>query len=166
MSSFTSINRSTFSGFLTLQQVLDSFIILAAQQTETGIASQNIELTPPHSTSVTSARGLPWTQFSPSNIRIAPFPTREYIDDEFQSIIKSVLGLLYLLGFLYPISRLISYTVFEKEQKTREGLFMMGLKDGIFHFSWFITYAFQVIFWLRNSRIIMYFSRSLYFDRA
>ncbi|KAL4325993.1 hypothetical protein GQ457_11G008730 [Hibiscus cannabinus] len=133
----------SFSGFFTLQQVLDSFIIFAAQQTETGIASQNIELTPLRSTNVTSSLGSPWTQFSPSNIRIAPFPTREYTDDEFQSIIKSVLGLLYLLGFLYPISRLISHTVFEKEQKIREGLFMMGLKDGIFHLSWFITYTFQ-----------------------
>ncbi|CAB4317029.1 unnamed protein product [Prunus armeniaca] len=28
----------------------------------------------------------------PSNIRIVPFPTREYTDDEFQSIIKSVMG--------------------------------------------------------------------------
>ncbi|PPD73624.1 hypothetical protein GOBAR_DD29449 [Gossypium barbadense] len=133
----------SFSGFLTLQQVLDSFIIFAAQQTESGIASQDIEIRALRSTGVTSSLGLPWTQFSPSNIRIAPFPTREYTDDEFQSIIKSVLGLLYLLGFLYPISRLISYTVFEKEQKIREGLYMMGLKDGIFHLSWLITYAFQ-----------------------
>ncbi|XP_022745140.1 ABC transporter A family member 1-like isoform X3 [Durio zibethinus] len=133
----------SISGFLTLQQVLDSFIIFAAQQTETGIGSENTELIPLHSTSVTSSLELPWTQFSPSNIRIAPFPTREYTDDEFQSIIKSVMGLLYLLGFLYPISRLISYTVFEKEQKIREGLYMMGLKDGIFHLSWFITYVIQ-----------------------
>ncbi|XWS56284.1 hypothetical protein CRYUN_Cryun09bG0072800 [Craigia yunnanensis] len=131
------------SGFLTLQQVLDSFIIFAAQQTETSIASENLELKSLHSTGATSSLELPWMQFSPSNIRIAPFPTREYTDDEFQSIIKSVLGLLYLLGFLYPISRLISCTVFEKEQKIREGLYMMGLKDGIFHLSWFITYAIQ-----------------------
>lgn len=53
------------------------------------------------------------------------------------------MGILYLLGFLYPVSRLISYSVFEKEQKIKEGLYMMGLKDGIFHFSWFITYALQ-----------------------
>jgi ATP-binding cassette subfamily A (ABC1) protein 3 len=74
---------------------------------------------------------------------MVPFPTREYTDDEFQSIVKSVMGLLYLLGFLFPISRLISYSVFEKEQKIREGLYMMGLKDEIFHLSWFITYALQ-----------------------
>ncbi|CAL9018958.1 unnamed protein product [Prunus brigantina] len=49
---------------------------------------------------------------------------------------------LHLLGFLYPISRLISYSVFEKEQKIR-GLYMMGLEDGIFHLSWFIAYDLQ-----------------------
>ncbi|KAM7505446.1 hypothetical protein LguiB_004350 [Lonicera macranthoides] len=121
-----------FSGFLTLQQVMDSFIIYAAQQMAT--------------TSVTEdTHELPWSYFSPSNIRLAPFPTREYTDDEFQSIIKTVMGVLYLLGFLYPISRLISYSAFEKEQKIKEGLYMMGLKDEIFHLSWFITYALQVI---------------------
>ncbi|CAB4286262.1 unnamed protein product [Prunus armeniaca] len=50
----------------------------------------------------------------------------------------------HLLGFLYPISRLISYSVFEEEQKIREGLYMMGLEDGIFHLSWFIAYDLQV----------------------
>ncbi|CAL9018798.1 unnamed protein product [Prunus brigantina] len=80
--------------------------------------------------------------YGPSNIRIVPFPTHEYTDDEFQSIIKSVMCVLHLLGFLYPISRLISYSVFEKEQKIR-GLYMMGLEDGIFHLSWFIAYDLQ-----------------------
>lgn len=99
----------SFSGFLTLQQVLDSFIIFAAQQNEANMVNENIEL--PSNTSLIKQS---WMQFIPSNIKIVPFPTREYTDDEFQSIIKSVMGLLYLLGFLYPISRLISYSVFEK----------------------------------------------------
>ncbi|WJZ94126.1 hypothetical protein VitviT2T_013011 [Vitis vinifera] len=128
----------SFSGFLTLQQVLDSFIIFAAQQNEANMVNENIEL--PSNTSLIKQS---WMQFIPSNIKIVPFPTREYTDDEFQSIIKSVMGLLYLLGFLYPISRLISYSVFEKEQKIKESLYMMGLKDEIFHLSWFITYALQ-----------------------
>ncbi|MFS7977586.1 putative ABC-type sulfate transporter [Helianthus anomalus] len=114
-----------YSGFLTLQQVMDSFIIFYAQQ------------------KVPNSLKIPWSQFTPSTIRLAPFPTREYTDDEFQSIIKDVMGVLYLLGFLFPISRLISYSVFEKEQKIKEGLYMMGLKDEIFHLSWFITYAIQ-----------------------
>ncbi|XP_050245854.1 ABC transporter A family member 1 isoform X2 [Quercus robur] len=131
----------SFSGFLTLQQVLDTFIIFSAQQTYS--TSQNIEIPSVQSSDNVSSLKLPLMQFSPSNIRIAPFPTREYTDDEFQSIIKKVMGVLYLLGFLYPISRLISFSVFEKEQKIKEGLYMMGLKDGIFHLSWFITYALQ-----------------------
>ncbi|KAG0463337.1 hypothetical protein HPP92_019406 [Vanilla planifolia] len=79
----------------------------------------------------------------PKNIRIVPFPTREYTDDEFESIVKAVMGVLYLLGFLFPVSRLISYSAFEKEQKIKEGLQMMGLKSVIFYLSWFITYLLQ-----------------------
>ncbi|GMH18706.1 hypothetical protein Nepgr_020547 [Nepenthes gracilis] len=132
-----------FSGFLTLQQVLDSLIIFMAQQPENIPISEGIETPLSSSSDTPSFLRLPWMQFIPSTIRIAPFPTREYTTDEFQSIIKSVMGVLYLLGFLYPISRLISYSVFEKEQKIKEGLYMMGLKSGIFHVSWLITYALQ-----------------------
>ncbi|KAL8128675.1 hypothetical protein V2J09_017830 [Rumex salicifolius] len=123
------------SGFLTIQQVVDSYIIFSAQQHTT-------TLFPEVNLASTSLR-LPWMNFIPSNIKIAPFPTREYTDDEFQSIIKRVMGVLYLLGFLYPTSRLISYSVFEKEQKIKEGLYMMGLKNEIFLVSWFITYIIQ-----------------------
>nr|XP_043635410.1 ABC transporter A family member 1 [Erigeron canadensis] len=122
-----------YSGFLTLQQVMDSYIIFYAQQKETNLVSEN----------AIDPLKTPWSQFTPSTITIAPFPTREYTDDEFQSIIKEVMGVLYLLGFLFPVSRLISYSVFEKEQKIQEGLYMMGLKDEIFYLSWFITYAVQ-----------------------
>ncbi|XP_048226165.1 ABC transporter A family member 1 isoform X2 [Ricinus communis] len=133
----------SFSGFFTLQQLVDSFIIFSAQQSETKTSSEYIELPSSNSSRSSSSLNFTWKNFSPSTIRIVPFPTREYTDDEFQSIVKNVMGVLYLLGFLYPISRLISYSVFEKEQKIREGLYMMGLKDGVFHLSWFIAYAFQ-----------------------
>ncbi|KAJ9543250.1 hypothetical protein OSB04_022957 [Centaurea solstitialis] len=132
-----------YSGFLTLQQVMDSFIIFYAQQKAANVVSDGT-LDPTLSKyNVPNSLKIPWSQFTPSTIRLAPFPTREYTDDEFQSIIKDVMGVLYLLGFLFPISRLISYSVFEKEQKIKEGLYMMGLKDEIFHVSWFITYALQ-----------------------
>ncbi|XP_057718264.1 ABC transporter A family member 1 isoform X1 [Arachis stenosperma] len=133
----------SFSGFFTLQQMVDSFIIFIAQQS--GINSSTERITLPLSGFYDTDFSLnaTWNQFNPSHIRVSPFPTREYTDDQFQSIIKKVMGILYLLGFLYPVSRLISYSVFEKEQKIKEGLYMMGLKDGIFHLSWFITYALQ-----------------------
>lgn len=154
-----------FSGFLTLQQVLDSFIIFSAQRNgsstfydktkkgddldthQTQSCLENNHTEEKHHMFGTleenSEQDFPWTLFRPSNISIAPFPTREYTDDEFQSIVKKVMGVLYLLGFLYPVSRLISYSVYEKEQKIKEGLHMMGLKDHVFYLSWFITYAIQ-----------------------
>ncbi|KAL9667105.1 hypothetical protein QQ045_001452 [Rhodiola kirilowii] len=69
-----------FSGFLTLQQILDSFIIFVAQQTAADIGT-----------------------------------------------------------FL----ALQVTNVFEKEQKIREGLCMMGLKDEVFHISWLLIYSLQ-----------------------
>jgi ATP-binding cassette subfamily A (ABC1) protein 3 len=48
--------------------------------------------------------------------------------------------------FRLPIVAFLSLTLFFltlQEQKIREGLYMMGLKDEIFHLSWFITYALQ-----------------------
>ncbi|KAL9662446.1 hypothetical protein QQ045_027279 [Rhodiola kirilowii] len=129
--------------YVMLQQILDSFIIFDAQQTAADIGTVNIEM-PVLLRVSTSSLKIPWTQ-SPSHIRIVPFPTREYTDDEFQSIVKTVMGTLYILGFLYPVSRLISYYVFEKEQKIREGLLcMMGLTDEVFHISWLLIYSLQV----------------------
>ncbi|XP_051151534.1 ABC transporter A family member 1 isoform X2 [Andrographis paniculata] len=136
------IMQYSISGFFTLQQVMDSFIIFVQQQQMTN--STDNELTSSSdSTSLHRKFEIPWKQFIPSNITLAPFPTPEYTDDEFQSIVKSVMGVLYLLGFLYPISRLISYSVSEKEQKIKEGLYMMGLKNSMFILSWFLTYALQ-----------------------
>ncbi|XP_058738226.1 ABC transporter A family member 1 isoform X2 [Vicia villosa] len=133
----------SFSGFLTLQQVVDSYILFIAQQPELNSNAETVKLPLLGFNDTDFSLKVPWTQFNPTNIRIAPFPTREYTDDQFQAIVKKVMGILYLLGFLYPVSRLISYSVFEKEQKIKEALYMMGLKDGIFHLSWFVTYALQ-----------------------
>lgn len=87
---------------LQLQQVVDSFIIFASQQ--------NIDLPSSHA-SLGSALSLemPWTMFSPSKIRMVPFPTREYTDDEFQSIVKSVMGLLYVSPLFVHICMVFEY---------------------------------------------------------
>lgn len=45
------------------------------------------------------------------------------------------------LESLYAESYLL---LIHQEQKIKEGLFMMGLKDNMFNISWFLTYAVQV----------------------
>lgn len=78
-----------------IQQVLDSFIIFAAQQTAAVTGTVNIEMPIVRPPSASSLK-MPWAQYSPTHIRIVPFPTREYTDDEFQSIVKTVMGILYV----------------------------------------------------------------------
>lgn len=92
------ILQYSFSGFFTLQQIIDSFIIFAAQQQETSITSEDNEWHRQHSL------GMSWMmQYTPSTIRMAPFPTREYTDDEFQSIIKTVMGVLYVFITIFMV---------------------------------------------------------------
>ena len=45
-----------------------------------------------------------------------------------------------------PTFSLTLLVFYIQEQKIKESLYMMGLKDEIFHLSWFITYALQVSF--------------------
>lgn len=110
---------------LQLQQVVDSFIIFASQQ--------NIDMPLSHS-SLGSALPfeMPWTLFSPSKIRMVPFPTREYTDDEFQSIVKSVMGLLYvspaLVFFVLPVHK---YMVFESSYGFDDCLIVEQVPSGI-----------------------------------
>lgn len=101
---FPSFDRSCT--LLQLQQVVDAFIIFASQQ--------NIEM-PLSRSSHGSALPfeLPWTLFSPSKIIMVPFPTREYTDDEFQTIVKSVMGLLYVSLTLCLFSSVYKFLVFE-----------------------------------------------------
>lgn len=48
-------------------------------------------------------------------------PTSPYFTDSFQDIIANVLGIFYMLSFLYPVSRFIKVLVVEKETKIKEG---------------------------------------------
>lgn len=98
-----------------LQQLMDSFIIYAAQQRGTNLVTEDVG-SPSNLSGVHSKLQTPWTNFMPANIRLAPFPTREYTDDEFQSIVKTVMGVLYVILWHFLISSLnlfqLHYEVF------------------------------------------------------
>lgn len=76
---------------------MDSFIIFAGQQhMENSDIEELSSSSSPNSTLLDTRLNSFWTLFSPSNIRLVPFPTPEYTDDEFQSIVKRVMGVLYV----------------------------------------------------------------------
>lgn len=74
--------------------MVDSFIIFIAQQSGLNSSIESVELSLPGFYDTDFSFEIPWTRFNPAHIRIAPFPTREYTDDQFQSIVKEVMGIL------------------------------------------------------------------------
>lgn len=74
--------------------MVDSFVILVAQQSDLNFNAESLDLPLQGFNDSIFFLKSPWTLFNPAHIRIAPFPTREYTDDQFQSIIKKVMGIL------------------------------------------------------------------------
>eukprot|EP00899_Mesostigma_viride_P016639 jgi/Mesvir1/24977/Mv25104-RA.2 len=110
------------SGFMTLQAMVDSYIIRATGGGGNATSS---------------------SRWAPLHVGVAPFPVPAYSSDIFQSVIKGVLGLLNVLAFLFPVSRLIGGVMTEKESRVKEVMQMMGLYEWVFYASWFIAYTIQ-----------------------
>lgn len=111
------MNGYLYSGFATIQQVVDTYIINQYSSTQVNIQSS-----------------------------VGLMPTEAYLSDSFQYTIQSVLGIFYMLSFLYPVSRLVRVLVLDKETKIKEGMKMMGLSDTIYSISWYITLFLQMTF--------------------
>ena len=92
----------SFSGFLTIQQAIDEFIISQALPEE----MSPVDLIP----------------------SMSIFPTTSFNTDNFQSMIAQVVGLFYMLAFLFPVARLLRELVMEKENGIRDAFYMMGME--------------------------------------
>lgn len=66
--------------------------------------------------------------------------TKAYTKDEFMDNIGPSLAIFFLLIFIAPQYRLITFIVDEKASRAREGMKIMGLKDAPYWLSWFIYY--------------------------
>jgi hypothetical protein len=88
-----------YTGFSTLQTVIDSYIL--------GQYAPPNQLSGPRGTEIIASLGL--------------MPTKSFVNDDFQVVISSTLGIFYILSFLYPVSRLIRALVLEKEHRIKEG---------------------------------------------
>ena len=69
-----------------------------------------------------------------------PFPTPPYIVDNFASAVGTFLGLLFVIIFQWPLTRVIKLVVEEKETRIKEGMKMMGLRPATLWLSWLLTY--------------------------
>lgn len=103
------------SGFLTLQQVVETF------------AADPVR---PY---------VPLTELTARPVSASLFPEAAYRTDDFAGAIGALLPLFIILSYIVPVSQLIRALVLEKERKIKEGMKMMGLTNSAFYLSWFAT---------------------------
>jgi ATP-binding cassette subfamily A (ABC1) protein 3 len=69
-------------------------------------------------------------RYAPQLVQTVPLPMHGYILDTFYEIVKAVFALLFLLMYMHPTFSMIAAFIDEKETRTREGLRMMGVRNG------------------------------------
>ncbi|KAG5189427.1 hypothetical protein JKP88DRAFT_176875 [Tribonema minus] len=114
------------SGFLTLQTTLDKFFF---------------DYTVPAAAEAGAAGG----QCSPPDVLGIPMPTPYFNQNTFFTAVGFLLGLSMTLSTLFPVSRLVSRVVEEKETRVRETMKIMGLGTGAHDLSWFLLGSFTAI---------------------
>jgi ATP-binding cassette subfamily A (ABC1) protein 3 len=76
-----------------------------------------------------------------SNYEITPMPTPAHTDDTFASVMGKLVGFLYTLAFIWPVTKIVKLLVEEKETRIKEGMKMMGLSETALFFSHLTTYT-------------------------
>jgi ATP-binding cassette subfamily A (ABC1) protein 3 len=77
-----------------------------------------------------------------TNFEITPMPTHAHIDDLFATVLSSLIGFLYALAFIWPVTKIVKQLVEEKENRIKEGMKMMGLSETALFLSHLTTYIF------------------------
>lgn len=90
-------------GFLFFQSVLESYVMQAKYNLSSVLPFDNK------------------TGLLQSQMRLAPFPTAAYIADSFADYVAPYLGLFLTLVFLWPVTRIVSLIVEEKELRIKVG---------------------------------------------
>jgi ATP-binding cassette subfamily A (ABC1) protein 3 len=71
-------------------------------------------------------------------IYLQRFPYPPYIEDIFLLALQFLFPIILMLSFIYPAVNLTKNLVIEKEKRLKESMKMMGLKNWLHWFAWFI----------------------------
>ncbi|KAL7995255.1 putative ABC transporter, AAA+ ATPase domain, ABC transporter A [Plasmopara halstedii] len=71
---------------------------------------------------------------------VAPFPIESFLSAPFYDQVSSVFPLVFVLAYLYAISRVLVVLIQEKETRSREYLKILGMSESAIILSWYITY--------------------------
>ncbi|RLN73045.1 hypothetical protein BBJ28_00012424, partial [Nothophytophthora sp. Chile5] len=71
---------------------------------------------------------------------VAPFPIEKFLSAPFYDQVSSVFPLVFILAYLYAISRVLVVLIQEKETRSREYLKILGVSENAIILSWYLTY--------------------------
>ncbi|RLN46846.1 hypothetical protein BBO99_00008704 [Phytophthora kernoviae] len=77
---------------------------------------------------------------------VAPFPIEAFISSPFYDDISDVFSIIFILSYLYPISRILVGFIQEKELRLREYMKILGVKERAIITTWYITYTIIMFF--------------------
>ncbi|KDO35770.1 hypothetical protein SPRG_00513 [Saprolegnia parasitica CBS 223.65] len=69
-----------------------------------------------------------------------PFPIPSYISAPFYDLVGNVFPLVFILAYLYAVSKVLVVLIQEKETKARELMKILGVSESSIVFSWLVTY--------------------------
>ncbi|KAF4317459.1 hypothetical protein JM18_007589 [Phytophthora kernoviae] len=71
---------------------------------------------------------------------VAPFPIEAYTSSPFYDQVSDVFAIIFILAYLYCISRILVVLIQEKELRLREYMKILGVKEKAIIISWYMTY--------------------------
>lgn len=86
---------------------------------------------------------------------LTQFPYPCYLYDKFLFIVQHVMPLLLTISWVYTVAMLVQSIVYEKEQRLKEVMKMMGLNNSVHWLAWFITVFFQTTITMGSLTIIL-----------
>jgi ATP-binding cassette subfamily A (ABC1) protein 1 len=67
---------------------------------------------------------------------VAPFPIHGYTSSPFYDDVKNVFAIVFILAYLYAISRILVVFIYEKESRMREFMKILGINEKAIFISW------------------------------
>ncbi|GMF36770.1 unnamed protein product [Phytophthora fragariaefolia] len=72
---------------------------------------------------------------------VAPFPVDNYTNSPFYANVASVFSIVFIMAYLFTISRILVVLIQEKELRLREFMKILGVTEKTITFTWYMTYA-------------------------
>ncbi|GMF13570.1 unnamed protein product [Phytophthora lilii] len=72
---------------------------------------------------------------------VAPFPVDDYTSSPFYERVDAVFSIMFIMAYLFTISRILAVLIQEKELRLREFMKILGVTEMTITFTWYMTYA-------------------------